>query len=274
MIEGLNIGDVIVEELPEGYYGCMVVLEVDKKGKECLVMISKYFSLSYPSLEDPEIMESAVDKSGTRDIDYHSWGGHFQQSEKKYRIIGNLDVRGIIPINSPFYGVLTTMSLYYEWLSQERPEEFEKMIQEEEHGHLHPPEYYKYMEEGVFWSIIDKYLKGKDTTEFLVKKLSKLKKKEIIEFHNTFADRVNNLSKLKVYDPSVSYENYLSEDTILYTKCYVIAQGRIYYDKVLSSGTLDLSDDRHDFEELLYVTEEALELRGVQIDYDKLREVE
>ncbi len=43
MIENLKIGDVIVEELPEGYYGCMVVLEVDKKGKECLVMISKYF---------------------------------------------------------------------------------------------------------------------------------------------------------------------------------------------------------------------------------------
>ncbi len=101
-----------------------------------------------------------------------------------------------------------------------------------------------------------------------------MKKRGIIGFRNTFAEIIDRLSKLKVYDPSVSHKDYLSADIILYAKCYVIAQGRTYCEKVYSSGILDLSDDRHDFEELLYVAEEALELRGVQIDYDKLREVD
>lgn len=58
-------------------------------------------------------------------------------------------------------------------------------------------------------------------------------------------------------------------------KCYIlrkkfinsviVSRGELYYKKVLESGILDLSDDNHDFEELLYVAEEALELRGVQI---------
>lgn len=45
-------------------------------------MISKYFSKNYPSLEDSEIMISTINKSGTRDTNYHCWGDSFQQDEK------------------------------------------------------------------------------------------------------------------------------------------------------------------------------------------------
>ncbi|RIM19231.1 hypothetical protein, partial [Staphylococcus chromogenes] len=95
-----------------------------------------------------------------------------------------------------------------------------------------------------------------------------------IEFNNTLANMIENLFVLKVYDPLVENDDYLSEDAILYTKGYVFSRGELYYKKVLESGILDLSDDNHSFEELLYVAEEALELRGVQIDYDKMKNIE
>ncbi|PTF48719.1 hypothetical protein BUY12_11350, partial [Staphylococcus chromogenes] len=69
-IQNLKVGDVIIEELPRGFYGCMVVLDVGRKNKTFLVMTSKYFSKNYPSLEDSEIMISTFNKSGTRDINY------------------------------------------------------------------------------------------------------------------------------------------------------------------------------------------------------------
>ncbi|PTG04344.1 hypothetical protein BU656_11615, partial [Staphylococcus chromogenes] len=104
--------------------------------------------------------------------------------------------------------------------------------------------------------------------------LIQLNENHIIEFNNTLANMIENLFVLKVYDPLVENDDYLSEDAILYTKGYVFSRGELYYKKVLESGILDLSDDNHSFEELLYVAEEALELRGVQIDYDKMKNIE
>lgn len=81
-IQNLKVGDVIIEELPRGFYGCMVVLDVDRKNKTFLVMTSKYFSKNYPSLEDSEIMISTINKSGTRDINYHCWEILFNKMKK------------------------------------------------------------------------------------------------------------------------------------------------------------------------------------------------
>lgn len=128
MIENLKIGDVIVEELPEGYYGCMVVLEVDKKGKECLVMISKYFSKEKPTIGNPILMQSALNKVTTRQMDYQNRWGEFYQNSNLYEVIGSVNVSNIKINDIILYENLTTMSLYYEWLSKERPEEFYKMI--------------------------------------------------------------------------------------------------------------------------------------------------
>ncbi len=182
----------------------------------------------------------------------------------------------IKPINSPFYETLTSMTNYYEWLANMHPEEFEKVLNDQEDIYESSnlgEQKVSFMKEDYFWDIIGKYL-DEDNTQSLIKYLIQLNENHIIEFHNTLANMIENLFVLKVYDPLVENDDYLSEDAILYTKGYVFSRGELYYKKVLESGILDLSDDNHSFEELLYVAEEALELRGVQIDYDKMKNIE
>ncbi len=182
----------------------------------------------------------------------------------------------IKPINSPFYETLTSMTNYYEWLANMHPEEFEKVLNDQEDIYESSnlgEQKVSFMKEDYFWDIIGKYL-DEDNTQSLIKYLIQLNENHIIEFNNTLANMIENLFVLKVYDPLVENDDYLSEDAILYTKGYVFSRGELYYKKVLESGILDLSDDNHSFEELLYVAEEALELRGVQIDYDKMKNIE
>ncbi len=106
-------------------------------------------------------MQSALNKVTTRQMDY--------QNSNLYEVIGSVNVSNIKINDIILYENLTTMSLYYEWLSKERPEEFDKMIQKEEKRHLTPPEGYNYMEEDVFWDIIERDLKGEESTESLIR---------------------------------------------------------------------------------------------------------
>ncbi|MCH4985785.1 DUF4240 domain-containing protein [Macrococcoides goetzii] len=272
-ISDLKIGDVILESLPDSFYGCMIVLEVDYEENSALVMISKYFSKEIPTLENPLLMKAALNKVITRKMDYQSRGDKFQQNSNLYKVIGNLDVSHIKINDMILYENLSTISLYYEWLEKHDNSRYKEKIALLQTLEKNKSEYI-FMALPLFWKIIEEYLANYDSSKLLIKKLSELKKDEIIQFHNTLANMIENLSVLKVYDPLVENDDYLSEDAILYTKCYVVSRGELYYKKILESGILDLSDDNHDFEKLLYAAEEALELRGVLIDYDKMKNIE
>lgn len=80
----------------------------------------------------------------------------------------------IKPINSPFYETLTSMTNYYEWLANMHPEEFEKVLNDQEDIYESSnlgKQKVSFMKEDYFWDIIGKYL-DEDNTQSLIKYLT------------------------------------------------------------------------------------------------------
>ncbi|WP_414055000.1 DUF4240 domain-containing protein [Macrococcus equi] len=131
---------------------------------------------------------------------------------------------------------------------------------------------YEYMDEDQFWNILNKLFIRELDIENAIKKLSKFTELEIYMFNNTLAEV---LSKSLEIDAMMDGEidDNMSSDLFLYARCFVVVQGEEEYYEMIDEGVLDMSDDDESYEELLELCDDALELKGIEIDYDKLREI-
>ena len=120
------------------------------------------------------------------------------------------------------------------------------------------------MSEEVFWSIIDMldWTDEDDNERILapaVDFLSQLPVAAIFSFDDILAEKLYRLDK-EVYAENMGGDSYgkergFSSDTFLYTRCCVVANGKVTYEEVLADPTempIDLT-----FESLLYLAREA-----------------
>lgn len=274
MFKSLKKGDVIAEKLPKNKYGCMIVLEgYDIEEKSVIVAMSTYLKEIPPSLNDKDVYQiKKHDRFWKFDATYGAES--FAQSDEMYTLIGNIDTDFIKPTSYPGFGLLSSVEIYYEWFRNTHPDEFQKQMDEEQKQFEAKREsiVYEYMDEDEFWKVLNKLFKRRLDIEKAIKKLSKYKEQEIIEFNNTLAEV---LSKSIEIDAMIDDEidDNMSSDLFLYARCFVIVQGKNEYYEMIENGLLDMSDEDESYEELLELVDEALLRKGLEVDYDKLREI-
>ncbi|WP_414049725.1 DUF4240 domain-containing protein [Macrococcus animalis] len=274
MFKTLKKGDVIAEKLPRNKYGCMIVIDgYDKKEKSVLVVISTYLKNVPPTLDDEDIYNLKKHERFWK-FDQEHGAEEFAQEDDMYTIVGNIDTSFVKPSTYPSFGLLSASEIYYDWFRETYPEEFQKEMDEEtaRYEAKKASIVYEYMNEDQFWEMLNKLIKRKLDIEKAIKKLAKYSEQEIIMFNNTLAEV---LSKSIEIDAMMDGEidDNMSSDLLLYSRCFVVVQGEADYYEMIEEGVLDMSDEDESYEELLELVDEALERKGIEIDYDKLREI-
>ena len=131
------------------------------------------------------------------------------------------------------------------------------------------------MNENEFWKIIDMFEwkhAGDDdkVLEKAIKYLAKKSDEDIYRFDDILSKMLFDLDG-KEYAKNIGKSAYINEDTyfspdiFLYSRCVVVATGREFYYEVLNNPK-SMPEDT-DFEALLYIVEEAFELKNDE-EYD------
>lgn len=115
------------------------------------------------------------------------------------------------------------------------------------------------MNEDKFWKIIDLFdttqTNSKAIMENAIQALSELEVSEIEIFAEILAEKLYALDGAKY---AQSFEQPVSVDDFLYVRCFVVANGRDYYENVLQNPE-QLEDNA--FEPLLRLTDFAYEIK-------------
>ncbi len=139
------------------------------------------------------------------------------------------------------------------------------------------------MNEHSFWKIIDESKRASKNDinvqeEFLVQELEKLIPEDVIQFEIILRKMIMKANDYKVVAFAKIIDGYVSDDSFLYFRCWIIAQGLSFYNLTLENPdlTADLiySETEYDFESLLYVADQAYQNLRKDSDEDELpREV-
>jgi hypothetical protein len=115
------------------------------------------------------------------------------------------------------------------------------------------------MSEDEFWNLIDQINRyemdgehGKKAVAPLIKKLSKLSPDRIRSFQNLLQQKLYALDTLA----HARGARETSDDAFVYVRCYVLGNGRVYYERALAEPQF-MPVDPPWFEELLYAASEA-----------------
>lgn len=129
---------------------------------------------------------------------------------------------------------------------------------------------YQKMDKQEFWKIIDKARQesnGEQETQYkiLVETLSAYEPEMIIQFEIIFEQLIRDADDYKVMAAQKIIEGGVTDDTYLYFRCWLIAQGeQVFLGALENPETLvDIAsgDFSTDFEELLYVSTAAYQKR-------------
>lgn len=132
------------------------------------------------------------------------------------------------------------------------------------------------MNEAQFWAIIDLFdWKTRDSDAILapaIKSLAQFTLKDIQTFHDILNEKLYALDARRFAEQLGSNRytsddsNYFSVDSFLYARCCVVANGRIFYEKVLQNPTK--MPKEYTFESLLYLPRKAWQLKTGRDSYD------
>ncbi len=232
-----------------------------------LVYTTTYMKEHKPTIEDPELLEILV-----QDTVYGKQSAlHWLDKEprKAVEYIGNISLNeDEMGLESSIYGGKFEEScaspIYWEWVRNNNIEQEENKINEE----LSNEKEYVSRDEEFFWSMISKMdwkLSDEwDIADSLVERLAKQSKKKIKVFQETLAymlyqlDTKDQTAVQQIGEHSYKTDNdYFSELTHSYTRCYVVAKGKDFYERVLQKPS-EMPKDK-EFEALLSIAEEAYE---------------
>jgi len=143
-----------------------------------------------------------------------------------------------------------------------------------------------------FWSLIDKAVESSHgdnelKEEFLTSELTKLSLEEIKDFEIAYRKAVIDADDFKIMAAAKIIEGYVSDDSYLYFRNWIIGQGKKVYDETLKKpdylAKVVEEGESTDFESLLYVATEAYSRKtgkeedesfprdtaiGIGLDYD------
>ena len=130
------------------------------------------------------------------------------------------------------------------------------------------------MDEKQFWSIIALLDWGRKNSADIVapalEALSQFSEADIFQFDQILAEKLHALDG-EVFAESLGWGKngqHFSVDGFLYARCCAVANGKVFYEKVLKNPTL--MPKEHSFEPLLYLAEKAHRLKTGSNDYDFL----
>ncbi len=132
------------------------------------------------------------------------------------------------------------------------------------------------MNEDRFWEIIEKLDWNKENANDILapaaEALSQYSEQDIRQFSEILARKLYNLDGerfARELDPEDAYSDdedaYFSVDVFLYARCLVVANGRTFYEEVMRDPSK--MPKGYDFEPLLYLANNAWELKTGQDDY-------
>ncbi|MBF4517764.1 DUF4240 domain-containing protein [Flavobacterium sp. ANB] len=126
------------------------------------------------------------------------------------------------------------------------------------------------MDKTEFWKIIEYSIaKSNDDKleqeKVIIEKLSTYNPEQIIEFEIIFRQLVIQADDFKIMAAQKIIEGYVSDDSYLYFRCWLIGKGEKNYTETLKNPDF-LSeninqDEESDFEELMYVATNAYKIR-------------
>ena len=95
------------------------------------------------------------------------------------------------------------------------------------------------MKEVIFWEILEQSKeKRKDfenQAEILIDKLSQLSEKEIVGFEFTFREMLAKSCHYNVLAAAKIIDGYVNDDSFLYFRCRLLAEGKDFYFKVIEN---------------------------------------
>jgi hypothetical protein len=278
----LKAGDVFTAKLPDNRYIAVRVLR--KLGKSSLVATSPYLGHQCPSINEPLLRDTVVQKR------------FFYKSEPAMKWLDgtppkNFEFLGNIPPTKTerttecnVYGGKwddgSGQEAFLEWRWLHDRSAFEEEVRQRredlQRRRRLPQKPKKMMTEEEFWSIIhllDWKLQGDDEKVLApaIKALAAKSKTEICRFAERFAFLLHQLDTKAhasnigedSYDPE---SDYVSADGFLYARCVVVANGRDFYEAVLRDPRRMPKD--MEFESLLGLASAAYELKtGEDFDY-------
>lgn len=268
-------GDVFAAKLPDGRYKVLRVLR--KVGKSSLVCTSEYLRVERPPIDEPLLGKTVLQNRFfyEREPARHWLDGNPPPS---FEFLGNLPPsKGEAAIEcNAFAGKWSDSSgneafLEWRWLNDRPAFEAEVRKQQEERERLRrvPQKPKKMMSEEEFWSIIELLNwqhQGNDMKVLApaIKALAGKSKTEICRFEERFSyllyqlDTKAHASNIgeDSYDPE---SDYVSADGFLYARCVVVANGRDFYETVLTDPTK--MPKNMEFESLLGLASGAYELK-------------
>ncbi|KAF2338827.1 DUF4240 domain-containing protein [Flavobacterium ginsenosidimutans] len=133
------------------------------------------------------------------------------------------------------------------------------------------------MDETEFWKIIDYSIANSKNDNLeqekrIVEKLSAYSPEHIIEFEIILRQLIIQADDFKIMAAQKIIEGYVSDDSYLYFRCWLIGKGeKIYNGTIKNPDFLSESispDDEFNFEGLLYVSTEAYKIKTGKIKED------
>ena len=275
-------GDIFAVKLPNGMYAAVRVLR--KVSKSSLVSTSQYLGLGLPSLDEPLLFKSVMQKQ-------FFFGGEPARKwldgvpPKCFQFVGNIpatkdEAERECSVYAGKWAETSGNESYLEWRwIHDRPafeEEVRKQQEEFERRRRLPQKPKKMMSEEEFWAVInllDWKHQGKDEKVLApaIKALASKSKSEICRFAERFAfvlyqldtkPHASNIGE-DSYDPKSAY---VSADGFLYARCVVVANGKEFYETVLNDPSKMPKD--MEFESLLGLASGAYELKtGEEFEY-------
>ncbi|TDM42357.1 DUF4240 domain-containing protein [Macrococcoides goetzii] len=260
----LKTGDVLVEKLPYGLYTCLVIIKTVEKSKQYYV--ADYIDTTLPKLTDTRLKQIYPTKNPFSEFAI-SWAEEYHDSSIDFEYIGNIEIDFHTPKNNEHF-LMNARDPFWDWMEENMPEKIEEE-KDKFYGIDDEIEINNkmQMDDTKFWKMIDHLFPDELDEQYAIKKLTKYPREEIIAFHNTLGKHLEVLEKLPLKN-----NKYNSDDAFLYTRCFIIAQGLEYYNETLEDGFIEEDLVEDSFEELLEITEEALERANYSYDYQELLE--
>lgn len=283
----LSAGDVLFRKLRDGWYIAARILYVDPSELwSTVVATTEYFEKHPPKLNDPTLqrtfLETGHDEKSLNGPAMRWIGGG---PIKGWTKLGNLqptaEDKKMVKKCMIFSGGLDGEEAHTKWQKQYQREEYEKEMAEEEvkwerkrKAALRKAKPKTMMSENDFWDLINLIDWSKRNDEHKLKPIATALAKKTRTDIKRFAERLayvlyqldTRAHGMCLAEPLGDCEDYVSPDSFLYARCWVVAKGRKVYKGVL----LDPEKfDENEFEALLYIANKAWEEKtGDDFEYE------
>ena len=287
----LEQGDIYITKLERGFFGAFrIIKKGDIEGlrsETYLISVTSYIETEKPKISDPRLLiplvrtrykandSFAIDlytisKKVTKSLEYLGNLPMTLEESKMVFDVGN-GVDGGYPLCGPLKEDIG-FEAFRAWRWEHEPEEYinennlKRMLAEEKQAKEQAKRraIVVFMNDSTFWGLISLLDWNKKSDSQIIKPvieaLAEMSGDEIVSFEETLSYKLYQLDTKEHARNSGEYTydketGYVSSDSFLYARAVVIANGELFYKKVLKNPSA--FPQTVDFEPLLYIASKA-----------------